>query len=122
MLGAQQDAEVADLVDVLQFVGVDDGVDRLDLTLCAVECHDADELAVRVEGRGAGLAVDRGGTHPHVETGELGHPCEEGPCDAFPAVDRSAEGGPPSPCNATSWARSVSSARRSPRSAAAKKC
>ena len=53
---AYQGAQVTDSVEVPQLVGIDDGVDRLDLTVGYVERHDSDQPVLRVDRHGAGLA------------------------------------------------------------------
>src|SRR5689334_18600450 len=49
---------IAHLAQVAELVGVDDGVDALDLTLGDVQHHRAEDRSVGIQVEGAGLTVD----------------------------------------------------------------
>lgn len=85
---------VVGLLDVVELVGVDDRVHSLDVSLCDVEPHNADQSFVQVDCDCTGLAVDLDTAEGEAaRTGRGAGPCEQGSGDAGPSVLRSNDGG-----------------------------
>src|SRR5690606_40790670 len=74
-------------------LGIDDGVDRLDLAIGDVQAEDRDQSVLRVERHGPGLAVDHGEPDADAEPLQRGHPHQQGPCHPLPAVEGPAQRG-----------------------------